>query len=107
MKTAIALIAAIAALNGSAFAETAKTPYQFELDLTGSDTPEGAARIFSDIRRQAARVCSPLLSQDRMLTRAARACRAEVIAEAVKAADRPLVIEAYRQDQGERLYASE
>jgi UrcA family protein len=107
MKTAITLIAAFAVLAAPAVAENGKTPYQFELDLTGADTPAGAARIYSDIRRQAVRVCSPLLSQDQMLTKAARECRAEVIAEAVKAANQPLVYEAHRQDEGERRYASE
>lgn len=107
MKAAIACIAAIVASSGTAVAEPGKTSYQFELDLTGADTPAGAARIYSDIGRQAARVCSPLLSQDQMLTKAPRACRAEVIAESVKVANRPLVLEAYRRDQGERRYAAE
>lgn len=107
MKTAIALFAALAALAAPAVAETGKTPYDFKLDLAGAETPEGAARIYADIRRQAVRICRALHPRDLMPTPAALECRASVIENAVNAADRPLVSQAHQQDQAERRFASQ
>ncbi|MFZ5616574.1 MAG: UrcA family protein [Pseudomonadota bacterium] len=105
MKTKI-LAAMLAAFVAPAFASDEAPPevtaYEFALDLSGADTPDGASRIYADIRRQAARVCSPL-EMDGMTSAASRKCRAEVVSNAVRAVDRPMVTALWRQDDAERI----
>ena len=72
-------------------------PYNFNLDLSDAETPEGAARIYADIRRQAVRICRAL-EVDGAATRKVRDCREEVRANAVAAADKPLVTALWRDD---------
>lgn len=105
MKTKI-LAALLTALVAPAFAsdETPEgmTPYSFELNLADTETPDGAARIYADIRRQAARVCSSLSRND-IPDKLARECREDVVSNAVRAVDRPLVTALWRQDDAERI----
>lgn len=72
-------------------------PYNFNLDVSGADTPEGAARIYADIRRQSVRVCRAL-EIDGTVTRKVRACRAEVAENAVEAVSAPLVTALWQDD---------
>lgn len=105
MKTQTLALAffALAALPGAAAAEAPKTAYAFEIDLAGAETPEGAARVLADIRRQAARVCSPLNAADGMLTKASRECREDVAENAVRTIDRPLVSALWSRENEQRL----
>lgn len=71
-------------------------PYNFAIDVSGADTPEGAARIYADIRRQAVRVCGGVETGG--VPRKVRACRAEVAENAVDAINAPLVTALWRDD---------
>lgn len=94
---------ALAALAVALFAmpalaqEEPLEPYNFNLDLSDADTPEGAARVYADIRRQSVRVCRALES-DGVISKKVRACRAEVAKNAVEAARKPLVTVLWRDD---------
>lgn len=95
---------AIAALSVALLASTAAfaqeeplEPYNFSLDASDAGTPEGAARIYADIRRQSVRVCRAL-EIDGTVTRKVRACRAEVAEKAVEAVDAPLVTALWQDD---------
>ncbi len=88
----------LALLAAPAFAqEEPMEPYNFNLDLSEADTPEGAARVYADIRRQSVRICRGL-EADGTVTRRARACREEVRANAVAAAGKPMVTALWRTD---------
>jgi UrcA family protein len=87
-----ALLAAPAAFAGGEPMEA----YNFNLDLSDADTPEGAARVYADIRRQAVRVCGGVKSGS--LSRKVRECREEVRANAVAAANKPLVTALWQGD---------
>jgi UrcA family protein len=95
----IAVIAlGLALLAAPAIAqEEPLAPYNFNLDLSDAETPEGAARIYADIRRQSVRICRAL-EVDGTVTRKVRACREEVRANAVAAAGKPLVTALWRDD---------
>jgi UrcA family protein len=98
-KQAVAILAAfIAASAPAAYAEEEATPYDFSLDTAGADTPEGAARIYADIRRQAVRICRPL-EFDGGVSARVKACREEVRRNAVEAVDAPLVAALHREDE--------
>lgn len=88
----LVLLAAPAAFAG----EEPMEPYNFNLDLSDADTPDGAARVYADISRQAVRVCGGV--QSGALSRKVRECREEVRANAVAAADKPLVTALWRGD---------
>lgn len=93
----------LALLAAPAFAaDEPVEPYDFTIDLSGADTPEGAARIYADIRRQAVRVCGGV--QSGSVPRKVRECRAEVAENAVEAVNAPLVT-ALWQDDAVRLAA--
>lgn len=72
-------------------------PYNFNLDVSDADTPEGAARVYADIRRQSVRICRAL-EVDGTVTRKVRACRADVAANAVEAVNAPLVTALWQDD---------
>lgn len=93
VASCLALLVAPGALAGAEPTE----PYNFNLDLSDADTPEGAARVYADIRRQAVRICRAL-EIDGTVTRKVRECRAEVRANAVAAADKPLVTALWQGD---------
>lgn len=108
MKKTIIALATIAAFATPAFAAATassdETAYAFNLDVSDANTPDGAARIYADIRRQAVRVCSPLEANG-MLNAATRECRSDVIEETVRAIDSPLVTAEWRDDIGADRYA--
>lgn len=70
-------------------------PYNFSIDRSAADTPDGAARIYADIRRQAVRICGGVNAD---ATRKVRQCRAEVIENAIEALNEPLVSALWRDD---------
>lgn len=94
----LAALVAVAAPAAAIAGEPPLTPYEFSLDRAGAETPEGAARLYADIRRQAARICRPL-EGDAGVNRMTRDCRNEVIANAVAAVDAPLVTALWRDDE--------
>ena len=108
MKKTIIALTTLTVLATPAFAAAPgtsdETAYEFQLDISDADTPDGAARIYADVRRQAARVCSPL-EADGMLNKATRECRSDVIEETVRAIDAPLVTAEWREDVGADRYA--
>lgn len=95
--TRIAIAAfSLALLAAPAFAaEEPLEPYDFSIDVSAADTPEGAARIYADIRRQAVRVCGGVAAS---ATRKVRECRAAVAENAISAIDAPLVTALWRED---------
>jgi len=107
MKYAFALIALMtAAAPAHAGPDEADlTAYEFRLDVSGADTPEGAARIYSDIRRHAVRVCRPLEASGNGVTRAVTRCRHEVAGNAVRALDNPRVAALFEADAGDKSRA--
>lgn len=92
---AAALSLALLAAPAAFAADEPVEPYDFAIDVSGADTPEGAARIYADIRRQAVRVCGGV---DATVTRKVRACRAEVTENAIDRIDAPLVTALWRDD---------
>ncbi len=94
---------AIAAISLALFAapaafasEEPMEAYDFKLDLSDADTAAGAARVYADIRRQAVRVCGGVRSGG--LSRKVRDCREDVRANAVAAANKPLVTVLWRSE---------
>jgi UrcA family protein len=107
MKYAFALFALMAAAAPAYAGADDKdlTAYEFRLDVSGADTPEGAARLYADIRRHAVRVCRPLEATGNGVTTAVRQCRQEVAASAVRAIDNPRVAALFEADTGDKSRA--
>lgn len=106
MKTVLltlALVAAPAFAFAHDRADADRTAYHFQINAARADTPVGAARVYADIRRQAVRVCRPLEQPKGTATKAARACRRDVTAKAVRDAGKPLVTALWREDQETRV----
>ncbi len=83
-------------LAAPAFAsDQPKEPYNFSIDVSDANTPEGAARVYADIRRQAVRVCGGVNTD---ASRKVRECRAGVMENAVEAINAPLVTALWRDD---------
>lgn len=83
-----------------------KTPYAFELNVTDAQTPVGAARIYADIRRQAVRFCRTLETPSGGVTRKVRACRGEIVENAVRQVAAPRVTALWSADQSDKRYAN-
>lgn len=100
MKYAFAFIALMTATTPALAGpdERDLTAYEFRLDVSGADTPEGAARIYADIRRHAVRVCRPLEASGNGVAKAVTQCRQEVAANAVRALDNPRVAALFKAD---------
>lgn len=96
-RISIAAIAFALTVIPVAAQEEPREPYNFNLDVSDADTPDGAARVYADIRRQSVRVCRAL-EIDGTVTRKVRACRAEVAENAVEAVNAPLVTALWRED---------
>jgi len=97
-RASLAIAAVIAVSAPAAYAAEETTAYDFSIDAAGADTPEGAARIYADIRRQAVRICRPL-ELDGGVSARVEACREEVRRNAVEAVGAPLVADLHREDE--------
>ncbi len=106
IKSIITASCAAGALYAAALAGDDTEAYAFTLDVSEIGSEEGRQAVYADIKRQAVRFCAYHARSPRNDARTAAACRASLVANAIRTADDVRLAALYEAESDRRFIAA-